>query len=165
KWAREFIPTAIRCVGDLSEVWTLSDDILCPILQSAWDAVYKDKIPHTVTADGPVIALTLQRLSEWRNSISNVALVVLANFMISQEDLNTDQDRQDFASGLLERLCFLFGDISEDGEMSRPFQSDLLVQVLVQHKCATSGAVNIPGTNNTLPGHSKGALALVTAAA
>jgi hypothetical protein len=85
--------------------------------------------------------------------------------MISQEDLNTDQDRQDFASGLLERLCFLFGDISEDGEMSRPFQSDLLVQVLVQHKCATSGAVNMPGTNNTLPGHSKGALALVTAAA
>ncbi|KAG1836867.1 hypothetical protein DFJ58DRAFT_846709 [Suillus subalutaceus] len=161
KWAREFIPTAIRCVGDLSEVWTLSDDILCPILQSAWDAVYKDKIPHTVTADGPVIALTLQRLSEWRNSISNVALVVLANFMISQEDLNTDQDRQYFASGLLERLCFLFGDISEDGEMSRPFQSDLLVQVLVQHKCATSGAVNMPGTNNTLPGHSKGALALM----
>ncbi|KAG1860261.1 hypothetical protein DFJ58DRAFT_726050 [Suillus subalutaceus] len=141
KWAREFIPTAIRCVGDLSEVWTLSDDILCPILQSAWDAVYKDKIPHTVTADGPVIALTLQRLSEWRNSISNVALVVLANFMISQEDLNTDQD--------------------QDGEMSRPFQSDLLVQVLVQHKCATSGAVNMPGTNNTLPGHSKGALALM----
>jgi hypothetical protein len=59
KWAREFIPTAICCVGDLSEVWTLSDDILCPIfkLQSAWDTVYKDKIPHTVTADVPVIAL------------------------------------------------------------------------------------------------------------
>ncbi|KAG2097999.1 uncharacterized protein F5147DRAFT_656235 [Suillus discolor] len=132
---------------------------------SAWDAVYKDKIPHTVTADGPVIALTLQRLSKWHNSISNVALIVLANFMISQEDLDTDQDHQDFASGLLENLCFLFGDISEDREMSRPFQSDLLVQVLVQHKCATSGTVNMPGINNTLLGHSKGALALITAVA
>ncbi|KAG1905400.1 uncharacterized protein F5891DRAFT_976338 [Suillus fuscotomentosus] len=162
KWAMELIPTAIRCVGDLYEVWTLSDDILCPILQSAWDAVYKDKIPHTVTANGPAIAL---RLSEWHNSISNVALIVLANFMISQEDLDTDQDRQDFALGLLENLCFLFGDILEDGETSRPFQSDLLVQVLVQHKCAMSGAVNMPGINNTLLGHSKGTLTLITAAA
>lgn len=34
KWAREFIPTAIRCIGDMDEVWTLADDILCPILQS-----------------------------------------------------------------------------------------------------------------------------------
>ncbi|KAG1862696.1 hypothetical protein F4604DRAFT_1683836 [Suillus subluteus] len=93
---------------------------------------------------------TLQWLSEWHNSISNVALIVLTNFMISQEDLNTDQDCQDFASGLLKRLCFLFGGISEDGEI-----------VLVQHKCATSGAVNMPGINNILLGHSKGALALM----
>ncbi|KAG1727955.1 uncharacterized protein EDB91DRAFT_1060849 [Suillus paluster] len=57
KWAREFIPTAIRCIGDMDEVWTLADDILCPILQSVWDAVYKGKIPHTVVADGPAIAL------------------------------------------------------------------------------------------------------------
>ncbi|KAG0692874.1 hypothetical protein DFH29DRAFT_881965 [Suillus ampliporus] len=154
KWAREFIPTAICCIGDMDEVWTLADDILCPILQSVWDAVYKGKIPHTVT---------LQRLSEWRNTISNVALIVLANFMASQDDLNTDQDHKDFATALVEKLGFLFGEITDDGAMSKPFQSDLVVQVLMQHKCATSGTVSLPGINNSLPGHSKGALALAMA--
>jgi hypothetical protein len=85
--------------------------------------------------------------------------------MILQGELNTNQDHQDFSSGLLENLCFLFGDISEDRETSRPFQSDLLVQVLVQHKCTTSGTVNMPGINNTLPGHLKGTLTLITAVA
>ncbi|KAG1889651.1 uncharacterized protein F5891DRAFT_1198524 [Suillus fuscotomentosus] len=91
KWAREFIPTIICYIGDQDEVWTLSDDILCPILQSIWNVVYKTKTPHTVEADGAVIALTLQHLSEWRNTISNVALVILTNFMSSQGDLKTDQ--------------------------------------------------------------------------
>lgn len=54
---REFIPTTIRCIGNMDEVWTLADDILCPILQSVLDTVYKGKIPCTVVADGPVIAL------------------------------------------------------------------------------------------------------------
>lgn len=67
KWAREFIPTAICCIGDMDEVWTLADDILCPILQSVWDAVYKGKIPHTVVADGPVIALVRYFFSHYLN--------------------------------------------------------------------------------------------------
>jgi hypothetical protein len=94
-----------------------------------------------------------------------VALAILANFMTSQDDLKTDEDRQYFALALLEKLSFLFGDITEDGEVSNPFQSDFIVQVLVQHKCATSGAVNLPRMNDTVPGHSRGALGLATAAA
>ncbi|KAG1886827.1 uncharacterized protein F5891DRAFT_1200678 [Suillus fuscotomentosus] len=160
-----FIPTVIRCISDLDEVWTLADDVVYPILQSVWNAVYKGKIPHTVEADGPVLAVTLQRLSEWHNTFSNVALAILTNFMTSQDDLKTDEDRKDFASALLEKFSFLFGDITVDGEVSNPFQSDLIVQVLVQHKCATSSAVNLPGTNDTVPGHSRGALSLATAAA
>ncbi|KAG2156786.1 uncharacterized protein EDB93DRAFT_1246977 [Suillus bovinus] len=73
KWAREFIPTAICYIGDLDE--------------RVWDVVYKGKILHTVVANGPVVALWL---SEWRNTISNVALVVLVNFMTSQDDIYTD---------------------------------------------------------------------------
>lgn len=80
-----------------------------------------------------------------------MALVILANFMTLQGDLKTDQDRKDFALALLEKLSFLFGDIREDGEMSGPYQSDLIIQVLVQHKCATSGAVSMLGMNNTVP--------------
>jgi hypothetical protein len=83
--------------------------------------------------------------------------------MALQDDLNTDQDHKDFATALVEKLGFLFGEITDDGAMSKPFQSDLIVQVLVQHKFATSGTVSLPGINNSLPGHLKGALALATA--
>ncbi|KAG2149082.1 uncharacterized protein EDB93DRAFT_1250018 [Suillus bovinus] len=85
----------------------------------------------------------LQRLSEGRNTLSNVALVILASFITSQDDLNTDQD----SKKLLERFSFMFGNIMEDGG------------VLVQRECATSGAVSLPGVNDTVPGHSKAALA------
>lgn len=95
--------------------------------------------------------------------MSNVALIVLTNFMASQDDLDTDQDRKDFTIALVEKLGFLFGEITDEGAMSKPFQSDLIVQVLMQHKCAMSGTVSLPGINNSLPGHSKGALALATA--
>lgn len=95
--------------------------------------------------------------------MSNVALIILTNFMALQDDLDTDQDRKDFAIALVEKLGFLFGEITDEGAMSKPFQSDLIVQVLIQHKCATSGTVSLLGINNSLPGHSKGALALAMA--
>ncbi|KAG1732928.1 uncharacterized protein EDB91DRAFT_1251655 [Suillus paluster] len=108
---------------------------------------------------------TLQQLSEWCNTLSNVALTVLTKFMTLQDDLKTDQDHKDFTLALLKKLSFLFGNITEDGQMSNPFQSDLIIQVLVQHKCATSGAVSLLGMSHTVSGHSKGTLALATATA
>ncbi|KAG1744023.1 uncharacterized protein EDB91DRAFT_1050886 [Suillus paluster] len=44
KWKREFIPTVLRCVGNLEEVWTITDIDLCCVLQSVWNGVYKGKI-------------------------------------------------------------------------------------------------------------------------
>ncbi|KAG1903745.1 uncharacterized protein F5891DRAFT_977315 [Suillus fuscotomentosus] len=77
---------------------------------SVWNAVYKGKIPHMVEADGPVLAITLQRLSEWCNTFSNVALAMLANFMTSQDDLKTDEDLQRFCIGLTRKVqLFIWG--------------------------------------------------------
>ncbi|KAG1793317.1 uncharacterized protein HD556DRAFT_1308746 [Suillus plorans] len=164
KWSGKVIPTLIHCIGSQDEVWTLKDDLLCTTLQSIWDVVYKGSITHTVTPDGPVIAVALQQLSEWQNSLSSTALVVLANFLSSQKDLKTDEDRKNISIKLLHKLAFLFGDIRDNGiKHTRPYESDLIVQVLVQHHCATVGAVHVQGTTTSTYG--KGTLGLATTVA
>lgn len=100
-------------------------------------------------------------MSEWRNGIGSAALLVLTNFMSAQHDVRTDDDRKRLASDLLERYAFLYGDITEDDQLENPFQSDLIIQVLVHHMSATWGAVIVPG----ITGSAKGALGLATAAA
>ncbi|KAG1775764.1 hypothetical protein EV702DRAFT_1198963 [Suillus placidus] len=128
-WKAKFIPTLIMCIGDQDEVWLLKDAPLCIMLQSIWNALFARTIPHTVTHDGPVIGIAIQRLSEWRNTIASTAVVVLANFMSSQDDVETDEDRTGLAKTLLHRLAFLYGSISEEGKGENPFESDLIIQV------------------------------------
>ncbi|KAG1881237.1 hypothetical protein F4604DRAFT_1678829 [Suillus subluteus] len=143
--------------------WAIKDSPLRATLQLIWDAVYKG-VPYMVTTDGPVIAVALQRLSEWRNSLGTTALVVFANFLRSQADLETDEDREQFSACLLTKSAFLFGTIKEDGSKhTESFQSDLIMQVLAQHHCAISGALAVVPGITTL-GHAKGALALATSA-
>ncbi|KAG1886074.1 hypothetical protein F4604DRAFT_1675749 [Suillus subluteus] len=98
-------------------------------------------IPHTVTTDGPVMAL---------------------------DDIETDDDRKDFAKNLRLKLGFLYGTITEDGKYKQPFQSELLVQVLVQHRWNAplniiSGdtlwkAVKVPHSLNKVTGKPSSAL-------
>ncbi|KAG1814225.1 hypothetical protein EV424DRAFT_1541525 [Suillus variegatus] len=164
KWSSTFIPTLIYCIGNQDEVCAIKDNSLSTTLQLIWDAVYKG-VPYMVTTDGPVIAMALQQLSEWRNSISTTTLVVFATFLRSQPDLETDEDHQQFSVCLLIKSVFLYGTIKEDGSKHmEPFQSDLIMQVLVQHHCAISGALAIVPGFTTL-GHVKGALTLATSAA
>ncbi|KAG1737114.1 uncharacterized protein EDB91DRAFT_1249763 [Suillus paluster] len=162
KWKREFVPTVLRCVGDLEEVWTITDIDLCRVLQSVWNGVYKGKIQHTVTVDGPVISMSLQRLSDWRNALSQSALIVYALFLISQDDLTADKDRQDFSRTLLKDYAFLYGEITDDRERLYPFKSDLILQVLVHHMTSSLNAIDL--TLDTNSGLGKGILSLVTAA-
>jgi hypothetical protein len=81
--------------------------------------------------------------------------------MSSQDDVETDKDRKKFAKNLRLKLAFLYGTITEDSKFKQPFQSELLIQVLVQHRCATWGTVD----NHRTVTHAKGALSLATAAA
>lgn len=81
--------------------------------------------------------------------------------MSSQDDVETDEDRKNFAKNLRLKLAFLYGTVTKDGKFKQPFQSELLIQVLVQHRCATWGAVD----NHRMVTHAKGALSLATAAA
>ncbi|KAG1726714.1 uncharacterized protein EDB91DRAFT_1086689 [Suillus paluster] len=145
KWKREFILTVLRCVGDLEE--------------SVWNGVYKGKIQHTVTVDGPIISV---RLSDWCNALSQSALIVYALFLISQDNLTTDKDRQDFSHTLLKDYAFLYGEITDDRERLYPFKSDLILQVLVHHMTSSLNAINL--TLDTNSGLGKGILSLVMAA-
>ncbi|KAG1820100.1 hypothetical protein EV424DRAFT_1322951, partial [Suillus variegatus] len=162
RWSSIFIPTLISAIGDQDEVWGHIglEALFHATLQDTWDVVYED-IPHIVTNDGPVMAIALQRLSEWRNGIGSTAVTVFTNFMSLQDDVKTDEDRKGFAESLLVNLAFLYGNIMEDGKCERPFQSDLIIQVLVQHTCATWGAID----SHRKRTYAKGALSLCTAAA
>ncbi|KAG1792119.1 uncharacterized protein BJ212DRAFT_1293403, partial [Suillus subaureus] len=82
-----------------------------------------------------------RRLSEWHNSVGTTAITVLMHFMSSQDDVETDEDRKNFAKNLRLKLAFLYGTITEDGKFKQPFQSELLIQVLIQHRCTTWGAM------------------------
>ncbi|KAG1797163.1 hypothetical protein EV424DRAFT_1546761 [Suillus variegatus] len=164
KWSRKIIPTLIHCIRNQNEVWTLKDDLLCATLQSIWDVVYKGSITHMVTPNGPVIAVALEQLSEWRNGLSSITLVVLANFLSSQKDLKTDENHKNILTKLLHKLAFLFEDIRDDSSKHmRPYESDLITQMLMQHHCATLGAVHVQRTTTLTYG--KGALCLATALA
>ncbi|KAG2057541.1 hypothetical protein BDR06DRAFT_878067, partial [Suillus hirtellus] len=102
-----------------------------------------------------------QQLSEWCNGIGSTAVSILTHFMSLQADIETNQDHKDFANNLLSRLAFLYGSATEDGHLKQPFQSELFIQVLVQHRCTTLGAVD----SHRKITHAKGALSLATVAA
>ncbi|KAG1892001.1 hypothetical protein F4604DRAFT_1565083, partial [Suillus subluteus] len=160
RWSSVFIPTLILTIGDRDEVWSIPEMTLRDILQDIWNVVYGD-ITHTVTTNGPVIAIALQRLSDWRHNIGHSAVSVLASFMLSQDDVETDRDREDFANSLLFKLGFLYGHITEDGKFQKPFQSDLILEVLVQHSHSTSGAINRHRSPTDIT-HARGAIGLIT---
>ncbi|KAG1829626.1 hypothetical protein EV424DRAFT_1344074 [Suillus variegatus] len=130
RWSTVFIPTLISAIRDQEEVWgrIKSEATFQATIQDTWNAVYED-IPHTVTNDGPVIAIALQWLSEWRNCIGTTAVTVYTNFMSLQDDVETNEDRKGFSESLLVKLAFLYGNITEEGKFERPFESELIIQV------------------------------------
>ncbi|KAG1815848.1 hypothetical protein DFJ58DRAFT_739841 [Suillus subalutaceus] len=138
-------------------VWLLKDAPLCIMLQSIWNTLFTRTIPHTVTNDRPVIGISSA------TRLPPLPVIVLANFMFSQDNIETDEDCTGLAKSL--RLAFLYGNISEEGKGKNPFQSDLIIQVLVHHRCSTWGTIDVPGTTTMSLAYSRGALALSTAAA
>ncbi|KIK32331.1 hypothetical protein CY34DRAFT_19126 [Suillus luteus UH-Slu-Lm8-n1] len=131
RWSAIFIPTLISAIGDQEEVWghIESEAMFHATIQNTWNAVHED-IPHTIPNDGPVVAIALQRLSEWRNCIGTTAVTVYTNFMSLQDDVETDEDCKGFSESLLVKLAFLYGNITEEGKFERPFESELIIQAL-----------------------------------
>ncbi|KAG1801993.1 uncharacterized protein BJ212DRAFT_1487474 [Suillus subaureus] len=109
RWSSVFIPTLISAIGDQDEVWghIELEALFHATLQDTWDVVYEDT-PHTITNDGPVMAIALQQLSEWCNGIGSTAVTVFTNFMLLQDDVKTNEDCKGFAESLLVNLVFLF---------------------------------------------------------
>ncbi|KAG1889254.1 hypothetical protein F4604DRAFT_1673935 [Suillus subluteus] len=152
RWSSIFIPTLISAIGDQDEVWgrIKLEAMFHATIQNTWNVVYED-IPHTITNDGPIMAIALQWLSEWHNGIGSTAVTVFTNFMSLQDDVKTDEDCKGFAESLLVKLVFLYGNITEDGQFKRPFQSDLIVQVNSKGK-----AIKVPHSLNKSSGKISG---------
>ncbi|KAG1800173.1 uncharacterized protein BJ212DRAFT_1305311 [Suillus subaureus] len=130
RWSAVFIPTLISTIRDQEEVWGCikSEAMFHATIQDTWDVIYED-IPHTITNDEPVMAIALQQLSEWRNCIGTIAVTVYTNFMSLQGNIKTDEDCKGFSKSLLVKLVFLYGSITEEGKLEKPFKSELIIQV------------------------------------
>ncbi|KAH7902842.1 hypothetical protein BJ138DRAFT_1200548, partial [Hygrophoropsis aurantiaca] len=89
RWRDAFIPTVLLWFGNEQELWTIDEAYFCENIQVIFDTVYGDEVEYTITTNGPVFALVLKRLCEWRNFMGSAALAVLAHFMVSQPDVQT----------------------------------------------------------------------------
>ena len=58
-WCRLFIPTCLQYLAsrDSDNVWAINNDEAVSMQQNIWNFVYRKKIPHIITVQGPVFAL------------------------------------------------------------------------------------------------------------
>ncbi|KAG1856774.1 hypothetical protein F4604DRAFT_1931778 [Suillus subluteus] len=90
KWSGVFIPTLIYCIGNQDEVWAIKDSPLRATLQLIWDAVYKG-VPYTVTTDRAChCQWPFSSCQNGATASAPLPLVVFANFLRSQADLETE---------------------------------------------------------------------------
>ncbi|KAH7912048.1 hypothetical protein BJ138DRAFT_1100611 [Hygrophoropsis aurantiaca] len=164
RWSSKFLPTLLAWLGDQPDIWVVDEDVLCDVLQAIWDVTFYNRVNHTITTDGPVIAIVLQRLSEWRNSLGSIAFVVLADFFNCQEDITTDEDRRNLAQNLLTKFNFVYENIAADGTRINAFHSQLIIQVVAHHMATIWDAVEVPGLSMGRAPSARGAISLATAA-
>ncbi|KAH7903897.1 hypothetical protein BJ138DRAFT_1119940 [Hygrophoropsis aurantiaca] len=163
RWKKTFIPTVILYLGGLAECWPSNEDALVAALQTIFNAVYDGILEHTVTTEGAVFAVTLQRLCTWRNSMASAAIAALAHLMVAQSDIETDEDRQFFATEYRKKFAFVYEDIEDENNYSGAFKSEIIVQTVAQHIFMTLGAINVPSLKTKLT-EAKGAIILATVA-
>jgi hypothetical protein len=112
-------------------IWGIKDTAAIIILQRIWDFIYGANIPLVIKISGPVfsivssfiaaLSLTLlyfapqanQHLCKFRSSFGSAALMAL-NMYFEKQELNTDEERGEFAEEALNGYTFLFGEVYED---------------------------------------------------
>jgi hypothetical protein len=127
-WKLLFMPIYLRFAGSYSNGWTIDDHDNVAALQTIWDAVFGDKIPHTVAVNEHVFKVVssypsctwacirysgfqaTQRTHEWRSSFGSTAVAMFAAFFSSapEERYASDESRAEFATKLLKNLAFVF---------------------------------------------------------
>ncbi|KAG1728961.1 uncharacterized protein EDB91DRAFT_1312874 [Suillus paluster] len=119
RWSSIFIPTLISTIEYQDEVWGRIES----------EAMLSNGYQSGTMALAPL------------------AVTVFMNFLSLQDDVKTDADCKEFAKSLLIKLVFLHGNITEDGEFKKPFQSELIIQVNSKGK-----AVKIPHSHSNSSG-------------
>ncbi len=141
RWSSVFIPTFLRYIGGMNkDVWAFKRQDNIHVLQAIWNQVYvgsakedRQKIKYLVKVGCTVhevvrervIALkhtnysqSIQRVTEWQNSIGSTGLSVVGDFMDTL-GLDTTEARQEAANQLLDNDRYVYlktKDVVENGE-------------------------------------------------
>ena len=66
-WRQVFLSAVAHFTSTYNNPWAILTEKLLSVLQETWDTVYRDRIEHTVTVNGPIYHL----VSAIRSSVSN----------------------------------------------------------------------------------------------
>ncbi|KAG1753703.1 uncharacterized protein EDB91DRAFT_1242676 [Suillus paluster] len=138
-WAKKFFLTMMLWASSQESLWSIPDATLLTHIQIIFQAVYLE-LNLTIVQNGVVFSLTVQRLSEWQSNFSSTAIVIIFDFLTS----NNDCDPEVLAGLLLKNFAFIF----EDTDKCKPdgaFRSAFMLQLLGKaHLSAINGHAIIP---------------------
>ncbi|GBE78452.1 hypothetical protein SCP_0113410 [Sparassis crispa] len=169
RWRGMFVPTFQEYIGSLRDPWLLDDSEIIVVLQAIWDAVYKFDIQYTVDTDGPVFALAMQRVYEYRSGFGSSAMNHLESIFKSSKLYRDSLDEHaKFARAMLSKLRFAWenADSNDQSKFKGLFCGVLVLKTLAWHYTSINNhAVHVPGLyNNEDHVGIVGAVALATAA-
>ncbi|KAG1866712.1 hypothetical protein F4604DRAFT_1927999 [Suillus subluteus] len=105
-WAKKFLLTMMLWAGSQESLWSIPDATLLTHIQIAFKVVYPE-VNIAVVLNGAIFSLTVQRLSEWQSNFGSTAIVIIIDFLTS----NQECDSQVLAGLLLKNFAFIFEDM------------------------------------------------------
>ncbi|KAF8127959.1 hypothetical protein EV363DRAFT_1093884, partial [Boletus edulis] len=163
RWSRSFLGTIILWAGTQQNLWCIPEEELLPTLQLIWDLVYPN-MKYRVIAQGSVMAIVIQRLSEWRNGFGSAALSLMISFFVN---LGDDEGAPQVAKDLLEDYAFLDEDPDKPSANGRFCSSFLLELLSTTYISNINGYIEVPGwrTNELAGGRNMASVIALAAAA
>ncbi|KAH9043906.1 hypothetical protein EDB85DRAFT_1855214 [Lactarius pseudohatsudake] len=144
-----FIPTYKWWVGTQGNPWVIPDDVAISVLQTIWDAIYKD-VPWTVNANDCVFE---RHLCEWCSSFKCAADIMLEQFFKCKENCEKFKSygsHQELVKNMLEDCKFVWVKVGKSiGLDLKALCAPFILQVFATHLNCIVGAKDVPSLEAT----------------
>ncbi|KAJ8475491.1 hypothetical protein ONZ51_g6528 [Trametes cubensis] len=186
RWNSQFVPTLYEYQGSRHDPWTFGDASSVDVVQTIWDKVYGDSLPHKVVSNDNVHGLAIQKIYDWRSGIASGAIGVFERCFNASEKTKYSADRahkkaaiEAARSAFCNKIHRAWGFVyKEPMEKTYPghrrkglFHSPFILPLLMQHMQQTKNSLHIselyrPDDKEypTSPGRPIGAIGLIAAA-
>jgi len=114
-------------------------------LEKIISAVYPSSSRQQVTLDGPIFGIITARLSDWIYKIGIAGLTSVNSYLA--EKFQTDDQRQEYAQWILQKLRFLWRD-NEGEKMKGLWLNEVFLKTLASHYNQIGGARRVDAFGN-----------------